>query len=92
MPSPIVDADRAITEDRMRKSVGRRGFLRVTVARDERGSLIRDGQGRLRVRLAGHQGSHVLSAMAAADALAVVPEAIDELEPGAEVEIRWLQR
>jgi len=92
MPSPIVDADRAITEDPMRKSAGRRGFLRVTVARDERGSLIRDGQGRLRVRLAGHQGSHVLSAMAAADALAVVPEAIDELEPGAEVEIRWLQR
>jgi molybdopterin biosynthesis enzyme len=30
--------------------------------------------------------------MAAADALAVIPESIDELEPGAEVEIRWLRR
>ncbi len=92
LPSPTVDADRAITEDRMCKSAGKRGFLRVTVGRDEHGSLVRDGQGRLRVRLAGRQGSHVLSAMAAADALAVVPEAIDELEPGAEVEIRWLRR
>jgi molybdopterin molybdotransferase len=92
LPSPTVDADRAITEDTMRKSAGKRGFLRVTVARDEHGSLVRDGQGRLRVRLAGRQGSHVLSAMAAADAFAVVPEANDELEPGAEVEIRWLRR
>jgi molybdopterin molybdotransferase len=92
LPSPTVDADRAITEDTMRKSAGKRGFLRVTVARDEHGSLVRDGRGRLRVRLAGRQGSHVLSAMAAADAFAVMPEAIDELEPGAEVEIRWLRR
>jgi molybdopterin molybdotransferase len=92
LPSPMVDADRAVTEDRMRKSTGRRGFLRVTVARDERGSVVRDGHGLLRVRLAGSQGSHVLSAMAAADALAVIPETIDELEPGAEVEIRWLRR
>ena len=92
LPSPTVDSDRAISEDRMSKAIGRRGFLRVTVARDENGSPVRDGQGRLRVRLAGRQGSHVLSAMAAADALAVVPEDIDELEPGAEVEIRWLRR
>ncbi len=92
LPSPMVDTDRAVTEDRMRKSTGKRGFLRVTVARDERGSVVRDGHGLLRVRLAGSQGSHVLSAMAAADALAVLPEAIDELEPGAEVEIRWLRR
>lgn len=92
LPSPTVDADRAITEDRMSKSTGRRGFLRVTVARDEHGSALRDEQGRLRVRLAGRQDSHILSAMAVADALAVVPEATDELEPGAEVEIRWLRR
>lgn len=89
--SPMVDGDRAVTEDRLQKAVGRRGFLRVTVLRDDHGALVRDGEGRLRVRQAGHQGSHVLSAMAAADALAVVPEAVDRLEPGAEVEIRWLR-
>jgi molybdopterin molybdotransferase len=87
----IVDTDRAITDDRLEKAPGRRGFLRVNVLRDEHGALVRDGRGRLRVRRAGLQGSHVLSAMAAADALAVVPEAVDRLEPGAEVEIRWLR-
>lgn len=91
LPSPTVDADRAVTEDRLQKAPGRRGFLRVVVVRDEQGAPVRDGQGRLRVRQAGSQGSHVLSAMAAADALAVVPEAIDQLEPGAEVEIKWLR-
>ena len=34
-------------------------------------------EGRVRVRLAGGQGSHVLSALAAADALAVVPEPVE---------------
>jgi molybdenum cofactor synthesis domain-containing protein len=92
MLSPSVDADRAVTEDRLQKAAGRRGFLRVTVSRDERGDPVRDGRGRLLVRQAGHQGSHVLSALAAADALAVVPETVGQLEPGAEVEIRWLRR
>jgi molybdopterin molybdotransferase len=80
-----------VTEDRLAKAAGRRGFLRVTVARDERGSPVRDDQGRLRVRQAGGQGSHMLSAMAGADALAIVPEAVDRIEPGGEVEIRWLR-
>jgi molybdopterin molybdotransferase len=92
LAAPEVDADRAITEDRLQKAAGRRGFLRVTVLRDEHGAPVRDAAGRLRVRQSGDQGSHVLSAMAAADALAVVPEAVDELDPGAEVEIRWLRR
>ena len=89
--SLMTDVDRAVTEDRLEKAAGRRGYLRVTVDRDERGTPVRDGQGRLRVRQAGLQGSHVLSALAAADALAVVPEAVDQLEPGADVEIRWLR-
>jgi molybdopterin molybdotransferase len=89
--SPTLDSDRAVTEDRLAKAPGRRGFLRVSVARDERGSPVRDDRGRLRVRHAGGQGSHMLSAMAAADALAVVPEAVDRIEPGGEVEIRWLR-
>ena len=89
---PEVDADRAITEERLQKAAGRRGFLRVTVLRDENGVPVRDAAGRLRVRQSGLQGSHVLSAMAVADALAIVPEAVDRLDPGAEVEIRWLRR
>ncbi len=59
------------------------------------GSPVRDDAGRVRASLAGGrggQGSHVLSALAAADALAVIPEADDTLPAGAEVEIWWLDR
>jgi molybdopterin molybdotransferase len=84
-------ADRAITEDCLRASSGRRGFVRVTVARAEDGSVLRDDRGRTRVRLAGGQGSHMLRSMAAADALAIVREDVGRLEPGDEVEIRWLR-
>ncbi len=89
--SPTLDSDRAVTEDRLAKASGRRGFLRVTVARDDLGNPVRDDRGRLRVRHSGGQGSHMLSAMASADALAIVPESIDRIEPGGEVEIRWLR-
>ena len=41
-------------------------------------------------QLAGGQGSHVLSSLAAADALAVVPEDVDGLPAGAEVTLWWL--
>ena len=92
LESSSVDRDWAITEERLEKAAGRRGFLRATVLRDERGAPVRDAAGLLRVRMSGDQGSHVLSAMAAADALAIVPETVDRLEPGAKVEIRWLQR
>jgi molybdopterin molybdotransferase len=87
----VLDTDRAVTEDELSKAPGRRGYLRVTVARDERGSPMRDEQGRLRVRRAGGQGSHMLGAMAAADALAIVPEAANRIDPGDEVEILWLR-
>ena len=69
----------------MSKSHGRRAFLRVV-------SGPRDERGRVRARLAGGQGSHVLSALAAADALAVIPEADDALPAGAEVELWPLDR
>jgi molybdopterin molybdotransferase len=88
---PELDSDRAVTEDPLSKAPGRRGYLRVTVARDERGSPMRDEKGLLRVRRAGGQGSHMLGAMAAAEALAIVPEAADGIEPGSEVEILWLR-
>jgi molybdopterin molybdotransferase len=89
--SATAAADRAITEDCLRASSGRRGFVRVTVARAEDGSVLRDDKGRTRVRLAGGQGSHMLRSMAAADALAIVREDVGRLEPGDEVEIRWLR-
>jgi molybdenum cofactor synthesis domain-containing protein len=85
--------DRAIAAEPVSKSHGRRAFVRVIAERDGLGSPLRDERGRVRVRLAGGaggQGSHVISALAAADALAVIPEAHDTLDAGAEVELWWL--
>ncbi|HET9456209.1 MAG TPA: gephyrin-like molybdotransferase Glp [Candidatus Limnocylindrales bacterium] len=85
--------DRAVLLERVTKSHGRRAFVRVVAERDDRGGPARDERGRVPVRLAGGsggQGSHVISALAAADALAVIPEAHDTLDAGAEVELWWL--
>jgi molybdopterin molybdotransferase len=87
--------DRAVLGEAVTKGHGRRAFIRVIAERDGAGSPIRDDRGRVRVRLAGGasgQGSHVLSALAVADALAVVPEADDELPAGSDVELWWLDR
>lgn len=87
--------DRAVLTDPVSKSSGRRAFVRVTVDRDGRGTPRRDDHGRVRASLAGGaggQGSHVLSALATADALAVIPEADDRLPAGAEVELWWIDR
>jgi molybdopterin molybdotransferase len=84
--------DQAILGEAVTKSSGRRAFLRVRAERDAAGSPLRDGQGRVRVRLAGGQGSHVMSALAAADALAVIPEVQDSLPAGAQVDLWWLDR
>ena len=87
--------DRAVLTDEVRKSTGRRAFVRVSVERDADGSPRRDDHGRVRASLAGGaggQGSHVLSALATADALAVIPEADDALPAGAEVTLWWLDR
>ena len=84
--------DRAVLGEAISKSHGRRAFLRVEAERDDTGAPVRDGHGRVRVRLAGGQGSHVISALAAADGLAVIPEANDELPTGAEVALWWLDR
>jgi molybdopterin molybdotransferase len=59
----------------------RRAFIRVRL------SDAADDQGRYRAVLAGGQGSHVLSALAVADGLAVVPEGFAEVAAGAEVEV-----
>jgi molybdopterin biosynthesis enzyme len=67
----------------------------VITERDATGSTVRDREGRVPVRLAGGgrgQGSHVLSALAVADALAIVPEAVDGLAAGSPVDLWWLDR
>jgi molybdenum cofactor synthesis domain-containing protein len=84
--------DRAVLGEPVTKSHGRRAFLRVEAERDDTGAPVRDERGRVHVHLAGGQGSHVISALAAADALAVVPEADDSLPAGAEVTLWWLDR
>jgi molybdopterin molybdotransferase len=84
--------DRAVLGEPVSKGKGRRAFLRVSAERDGNGGPVRDERGRVRVRLAGGQGSHVLSALAGADALAIIPEADDSLAAGAEVALWWLDR
>jgi len=67
----------------------------VVADRDPHGATVRDADGRVPVRLAGGgrgQGSHVLSALAIADALAIVPESVDRLAAGSPVDLWWLDR
>jgi molybdopterin molybdotransferase len=83
--------------DAVTKSRGRRAYLRVEVERASNGAPARDPHGRLLIHLAGAraaggQGSHVLSTLAAADALASVPESFEEVPPGTEVDVFWLDR
>ncbi|HEY3163051.1 MAG TPA: gephyrin-like molybdotransferase Glp [Candidatus Limnocylindrales bacterium] len=87
--------DRAVLLEGGTKGAGRRAFLRVTADRDDAGIPRRDEQGRVLIRLAGGrrgQGSHVLSALAVAEALAIVPETVDTVAPGDPVELWWLDR
>jgi molybdopterin molybdotransferase len=91
-PDLLRPADRAVLGEAVTKSHGRRAFLRVVAERHHDGAPQRDELGRVRIRLAGGQGSHVISALAAADALAIVPEALDSLPAGAEVALWWLDR
>ena len=57
----------------VRKAPGRRAFVRVALTR------VGDGW---QAALAGGQESHVLSALAAADGLAIIPETMDEAAGG----------
>jgi molybdopterin molybdotransferase len=91
-PHPFRPLDRAVLTEAVSKSHRRRAFLRVVAERDARGAAVRDAAGRVAVRLAGGQGSHVLSALGAADALAIVPEEVEVAEAGSEVALWWLDR
>jgi molybdopterin molybdotransferase len=65
----------------VRTSLERRAFLRVRLETDT------SSQAGYRAHTAGEQGSHVLSALALADGLAVIPEGVQTLPEGAEVEV-----
>jgi molybdenum cofactor synthesis domain-containing protein len=79
---PVV---RARLAEAVTKGPGRRAFLRVALRPDPH------RPGALLAHLAGGQGSHMLSALATADGLAVVAENVDGLPAGAEVEV-WQLR
>jgi molybdenum cofactor synthesis domain-containing protein len=74
---------RAIIRARMASAASvdpaRRGFLRVVIESSGSGAPV--------VRLAGSQGSHALSGLAASDGLAVVPEGMGRVEAGTEVDV-----
>jgi molybdopterin molybdotransferase len=72
---------RAIAEEAIPNTDGRRVFARAIVTQ-------RDG--RYYAALTGSQGSGVLTSMAVANALAVVPEDVPGVQPGDEVEVMLL--
>jgi molybdopterin molybdotransferase len=62
-----------VAAEPFRSVPGKMEFLRVVLDDD-------------RARLAGGQGSHMLGALAAADALAVIPEDVTEVRAGDEID------
>jgi molybdopterin molybdotransferase len=94
---PLRPSEPGVLMEPVTKSRGRRAYLRVEIDHRPNGAPVLDREGRLQVRLAGArstagQGSHVLSTLAAADALAAVPEAFEDVPPGTEVEVFRLDR
>ncbi|MDL2334629.1 MAG: molybdopterin molybdotransferase MoeA [Chloroflexota bacterium] len=74
------DIIRATLEQPVSKAHNRRAFIRVKL------TAAQDGHG-WRADLAGGQDSHVLSALAAADGLAIIGEEHDSVSAGTEVEV-----
>ena len=72
---------RAICEDRIANTDGRRVFARAVVS---------ERDGRYYAALTGPQGSGILTSMSLANALAVVPEDMPAVEPGDEVSVIML--
>ena len=73
---------RAVAEDRIANTDGRRVYARAILS--QRG-------GRYYASLTGPQGSGILTSMALANALAIVPEDVAAVEPGEEVECLLLE-
>jgi molybdopterin molybdotransferase len=72
------DLVRATFTDSVRKAHNRRAYIRVK---------LEHAAEKWRASLAGGQDSHMLSALAAADGLAIIPEAMDGAEPGQELQV-----
>ena len=72
---------RAICEDRIVNTDGRRIFARA---------VVRQRDGRYYASLTGPQGSGILTSMALANALTVIPEDVDAVEPGDEITVIML--
>jgi molybdopterin molybdotransferase len=72
---------RAITRDRLRMTDSRRFYARCIVSRENGGWV---------VALTGSQSSGVLTSMARANGLAVVPEGSPDVQPGEEVSVMML--
>ncbi len=70
---------RAIADDPITNTDGRRVYARAIVTMRE--------DGRWHARLTGPQGSGVLGSLAAANGLAICPESVAEIPPGAEVDV-----
>ncbi|MEY2731461.1 MAG: hypothetical protein RLZZ588_186 [Chloroflexota bacterium] len=81
-----------VLEEEVQSPIGRRSFLRLAALRTSSGDLDRDSAGRIRVRLAGGQGSHQTAPLAACDALGVVPEEVGSLAVGAAIRLHPLSR
>ena len=85
-------SERAVLEERVANDQGRRGFQPVTVRRDADGRVMRDGAGRVRVRLSRGSGGDSNAALAKADGLVVIPESLGVADAGTDVELRWFDR
>jgi molybdopterin molybdotransferase len=83
MGAPVTERPtiRAITRDRIRMTDSRRFFARCQVTREG---------DRYIASLSGSQGSGVLTALARANGLAVVPEGSPDVQPGDEVTVMML--
>jgi molybdopterin molybdotransferase len=77
------DRVRATLDDGVATNPEKRVFVRVATRRD--------GDGRWRARQSGGQSSNVLSALAFADALAVVPVGTGTVAPGGTVELEMMR-
>ncbi|HJW88100.1 MAG TPA: molybdopterin molybdenumtransferase MoeA, partial [Dehalococcoidia bacterium] len=67
----------AIMEEGVKNTDGRRVYARVK---------LREEGGKLYARLSGPQGSGILSSMAGADGLAIIPENLPQVREGDEVQ------
>jgi molybdopterin molybdotransferase len=75
-PRPML---RAITDDAIVNSDGRRIYARVTVSQED--------DGRWHAQLTGKQSSGILTSMAYANAFAICPDDVPEVPAGAEVDV-----